>query len=96
MYENFGHLTSEIVSEPGADEKSWFAQYEVAPTGATAIVPIHMRNNPFMMANPTPEMFGLPSPLVWWEKQTTTTKVLVGVGAAAAIGGLTWALFFRK
>jgi hypothetical protein len=96
MYENFGHLTSEIVSEPGADEKSWFAQYEVAPTGATAVVPIHMRNNPFMMANPTESMFGLTTPITWWENQSTTTKVAVGVGAAAVVGLGVWAVFFRK
>ena len=106
MYENFGHLQSEIVSSsvadqgpPYTDQQMWFAQYEQGPTGATAVVPIHMRNNPFMMANPTENQYNEVSPwkapVTWFGNQSTGVKVGIIAGAAAVIGASIWA-FTRK
>ena len=105
MYEDYG-TKSQIVNQPGlegppfSDQEMWFAQYDQGPSGAAAILPIHMRSNPFMVANPTQEDYDDPSPwkapVTWWGNQSTTTKVLVGGGAATVIGLAAYFLLKKK
>lgn len=113
MNEDFG-MYSQIVNAPGqegppfTDQEMWFAQFDQGPSGASAVMPLHMRSNPamshvshnptMMMANPTESDFStlFSSPTVWWQEQSTGMKVAVVGGGVAALAGIAYLLMRKK
>ncbi len=116
MYDQHGQgyqwgQDSQIVNQPGltgppySDQEMWFAQYDQGPSGATSVVPVHMRSNPvshmpLYRHNPTEDDFkdpipGYKAPVKWFQQQSTGMKVAIVGSALVALGGIAF-LFVKK